>query len=88
MTEIAATIAQATGKPVRYASITPEERMTAMLAASVPAGFAEDLYDQAVERLKHPRSGVSLHTHAAFGVKPTTFAEFASRHAATFTASS
>jgi uncharacterized protein YbjT (DUF2867 family) len=76
------------GRSYPMTGITPEERMTAMLAASVPAGFAEDLYDQAVERLKHPRSGVSLHTHAAFGVKPTTFAEFASRHAATFTASS
>jgi uncharacterized protein YbjT (DUF2867 family) len=87
MTEIAAAISQATGKPVRYADITPEERRTAMLAAGLPAGFAEDLYDQAVERLRHPRSGVSLQTHAAFGVKPTTFAEFASRHAATFSAS-
>jgi uncharacterized protein YbjT (DUF2867 family) len=88
MTQIAATISLATGKPVTYASITPQERKTAMLAAGVSADVAEALYDQAVERLRHPRSAVSLQTHAAFGVKPTTFAEFASRHAATFAASS
>jgi uncharacterized protein YbjT (DUF2867 family) len=86
MTQIAATISQVAGKPVTYASIPPEEARTTMLAAGVPADFAEALYDQAVERLKHPRSQVSLETHAAFGVRPTTFAEFASRHVAMFTA--
>lgn len=85
MTQIAATISEATGKPVTYVSISPKERKSAMLAAGIPADVAEALYDQAVERLKHPRSGLSLQTHAAFGVRPTTFAEFASRHAATFT---
>jgi uncharacterized protein YbjT (DUF2867 family) len=84
MSEIAATIAQATGKQVAYVSITPEERREAMLAAGVPGGFAEDLYDQAIERLKHPESRVSLKTHQTFGVRPTTFAEFAAHHAADF----
>ncbi|WP_039804779.1 SDR family oxidoreductase [Nocardia araoensis] len=87
MSEIAATIAQTTGKQVAYVGITPEERREAMLAAGVPGSLAEDLYDQAVERLKHPESRVSLETHQAFGVRPTTFADFAAHHAADFTGS-
>jgi uncharacterized protein YbjT (DUF2867 family) len=85
MTEIAVTISQTTGKPVTYTSITPEENRAAMLARGVPADFAEAVYDQAVERLKHPQSLVSLQTHEALGVRPTTFAEFVRRHADAFT---
>lgn len=85
MTEIAATISQTTGKPVTYVSITPEEHRAAMLAKGVPEDLADALYNQALERLRHPQTRVSLQTHEAFGVRPTTFAEFISRHADEFT---
>lgn len=84
MSEVAATIAEATGKPVAYVSITPEEYLAAMQAAGVPDYFAQAVYDQAVERLRHPQSRVSLETHRAFGVHPTTFTEFIRRHGAMF----
>jgi uncharacterized protein YbjT (DUF2867 family) len=84
MTEIAATISKVIGKPISYVAVTPEEKRAAMINAGVPDDLAQDLYDQAVERLKHPESRVSLHAHEAFGVRPTTFAEFAARHAESF----
>jgi uncharacterized protein YbjT (DUF2867 family) len=84
MAEIADTIASATGGPVKYVSITPEQKHAALLAAGVPEDAARALYDQAVERLAHPESRVNLQTHEAFGVRPTTFAEFATRYAAAF----
>jgi uncharacterized protein YbjT (DUF2867 family) len=46
--------------------------------------FADALYEQATERLRNPRATVHLETHAAFGVNPTTFAEFAKRNAPAF----
>jgi uncharacterized protein YbjT (DUF2867 family) len=84
MTEIAETISQAIGKQITYVNISPQDRRDAMLAAGVTAEFAQDLYDQAVERLKHPESRISLESHAAFGLQPTTFADFARRHTAAF----
>jgi len=75
---------RATGKSVRYVAISPEERRDTLRAAGTPRYFADALYDQATERLRNPRATVHLETHAAFGVKPTTFAEFAKRNAPAF----
>jgi uncharacterized protein YbjT (DUF2867 family) len=76
MAEIASLISEAIGKPVRYLNITPKERRQAILAAGLPKDFADALFEQAVERLKHPQSRISLEAHAKFGIHPTTFAEF------------
>lgn len=84
MTEIAERISQAIGKPVRYVRISAEERRTALLASGAPPSFADAMDEQLNERLKHPQSRVYLATHEAFKVKPTTFAEFARRHAERF----
>ena len=84
MAEIAAAIGEATGKPVRYQNISPEERRRGMQAAGLPPFTVDALDEQALERLRHPQSRVDLGTHELFGVKPTSFAEFARRHAAVF----
>jgi uncharacterized protein YbjT (DUF2867 family) len=84
MTEIAAAISEAAGRLVRYQSISPEERRRAMQAAGLPSFIVDALHEQALERLRHPESRVDLGTHELFGVKPTTFAEFARRNAAVF----
>lgn len=55
-----------------------------MLTAGVPADFADALFDQATERLRHPQSRIALDTHARFGIRPTTFAEFLQRHKQVF----
>jgi uncharacterized protein YbjT (DUF2867 family) len=86
MAEIAAAISEAIGKPVRYQSISPEERRRGMVAAGLPPFKVEALHEQTLERRRHPESRVELGTHELFGVKPTTFANFAKRHAAEFAA--
>jgi uncharacterized protein YbjT (DUF2867 family) len=84
MAEIAAAIGEASGKPVRYQKTTIEGYRRGMEEAGLPPFLVDALIDQASERLRHPQSGVNLGTHELFGVKPTTFAEFAVRHAAAF----
>jgi len=84
MAEIAAAIEEATDKPVRYQKITIEEHRREMEALGLPPFIVDALIEQALERLRHPESRVELATHKLFGVKPTTFAEFARRHAAVF----
>jgi uncharacterized protein YbjT (DUF2867 family) len=84
MAEIAGAISQATGKPVRYESASIEEYRRGMEAEGLPACIVDALIEQALERLRHPQSRVELATHKLFGVTPTTFAEFARRHAAVF----
>jgi uncharacterized protein YbjT (DUF2867 family) len=84
MADIAEHISRAIGKPIRYVSISPEERRDNMLAAGAPPYLAEALYDQAVERLRNPHARVQLETHERLGLQPTRFAEFASRNAAAF----
>lgn len=54
MNEVADRISSAIGKTVRYVNVTPEARRGALLAAGISAVFADALYEQTVERLKHP----------------------------------
>ena len=84
MAEIANAIGEATGKPVRYQKTSIEEYRRGMEAAGLPPFFVDALIEEALERLRHPQSRVDLGTHELFGIKPTTFAEFARRHAAIF----
>jgi uncharacterized protein YbjT (DUF2867 family) len=84
MADIAASISAAIGKTVRYHNVDPEERRRAMLAAGVPPFMVDALDEQAAERRRHPQSRVDVGTHELFGVEPTTFAEFARRHAGAF----
>jgi uncharacterized protein YbjT (DUF2867 family) len=84
MAEIANAIGEATGKPVRYQKTSIEESRRGMEAAGLPPFFVDALIEEALERLRHPQSRVELGTHELFGIKPTTFPEFARRHAAIF----
>jgi uncharacterized protein YbjT (DUF2867 family) len=84
MEEIAHQISPAVGKTVRYVSISREERRQALLAAGVPSFFVDALDVQAGERLKGTEATVHSETHAALGISPTTFAEFARRNAGAF----
>jgi uncharacterized protein YbjT (DUF2867 family) len=84
MAEIAERISAAVGKAVRYVNITLEERRAALLSAGTPPQFVDDLIDQAVERRKRPVSDIRLETHSRFGIRPTTFGEFAIRNSQAF----
>jgi len=86
MPEIAERISEAIEQPVRYINITQAERRQALLNAGISADFADALDEQANERRRCPESRVSLAAHEMFGIKPTTFAEFARRNAPVFRA--
>jgi uncharacterized protein YbjT (DUF2867 family) len=84
MADIAARLSAVLGRPIRYVPVTPEWRRDHLIEMGAPRYFAEALYDQARERLRHPVPDLRLEAHAAFGVTPTVFADFARRHAAQF----
>jgi len=84
MDDVAKRISMAIGRTVKYVRISAEERRRALLASGVPAGFADALDEQLEERRKCPKSRVYLGTHEAFGVRPTTFWEFAEKYATVF----
>jgi uncharacterized protein YbjT (DUF2867 family) len=85
--EIAACISRAIGKKVGYVNVTAEERRQALLAAGISSYAVDAADEQAAERRRCPESKVDLSTHLAFGIQPTTFDEFAGRHAEAFKAS-
>jgi uncharacterized protein YbjT (DUF2867 family) len=84
MTDVAERISRAAGRTIRYVDIPPESRRQALLAAGVSPFFTDALDELFAERRKRPESRVSLRTHEAFGIKPTTFAEFAQRNTTSF----
>jgi uncharacterized protein YbjT (DUF2867 family) len=84
MAEVAERISQAIGRTVRYINVTPAERRQALFGAGLPPELVDALDEQASERRRCPESRVDISTHRAFGIPPTTFAEFARRHAHVF----
>jgi uncharacterized protein YbjT (DUF2867 family) len=83
MDQVAEALSQALGAEIRYVDISPEEKRKTLLAAGIPPSFA-DAMDHlfAARRAGHSKeSTVNLMTHERFGVKPTTFFEFAGRNA-------
>jgi uncharacterized protein YbjT (DUF2867 family) len=84
MIEVAELISLAIGKTVRYVNISSAERKRALLAAGVPPYFADAVDVQSSERRKGSEAVVHPETHTALDIRPTTFAEFARRHAAAF----
>jgi len=70
------------GRPIRYVDVPREQAWQAWTGAGMPAQRADALSELFAERRRHPGSRVYLGTHEEFGVRPTTFAGFARRHAA------
>ena len=84
MTEVAERLSAATGKTIRYVNVAPEEATRANLAAGMPPYTAAALEELFAERRKGKESQVSPVIQTVFGWRPTSFAEFATRHAAIF----
>jgi uncharacterized protein YbjT (DUF2867 family) len=85
MNEIAERISSAIDRPVRYVDTDPADYRNTLLAAGIPAYFA-DAMDELFSERRHgtDESSVDLSTHRVFGVTPTTFAEFVGRNADVF----
>jgi hypothetical protein len=84
MTEVAAKLSAVTGKTVRYVDVPPEDAKKAQLAAGAPAYRVDALAELFAERRKGKEANVSPVVQTVFGRKPTSFDDFAVRHAAVF----
>ncbi len=84
MAEVAEILSGVTGKPIRYIDIAPDEAMKAQLAAGLPPYMAEALFELFAERRRGKEAQVFPDAQALLGRRPTSFAEFAARHAAIF----
>lgn len=84
MAEVAEKLSTATGKPIRYVNIAPEDVRAAQLAAGVPPYTADALAELFAERRKGKESQVWPVIEEILGRRATSFDDFATRNAAIF----
>ena len=84
MVEVAAKLSTATGMPIRYVDVSPEDFRSARLAAGAPPYLVEGLVELFAERRKGKEATVWPTMENVFGRRPSSFDEFAGRHAAVF----
>lgn len=84
MNQIVDQISHATGIPFTYRPVSLDEKRRQLAAAGLPAEALDLLDELFSERARCTKSHVDLSTHETFAVKPTSFAQFARRHAAEF----
>jgi uncharacterized protein YbjT (DUF2867 family) len=84
MSEVVERISRVVGKPFHYVNISLEEKRQEWLAAGIPLERIDTVSEVISERSKCAQSRVYLQTHNAFGIHPTTFAEFAQQNIAVF----
>jgi len=84
MSQIADRISQATGTSFTYRAVSLDEKRRQLAAAGLPTEALDLLDELFSERARCTKSYVDLSTHKTFGVEPTSFAQFARRHAPEF----
>jgi uncharacterized protein YbjT (DUF2867 family) len=84
MAEVAEKLSAATGRTIRYVNISPEDATKTRLAAGMPQYTADALDELFAERRKGKEAKVWPVFEAIVGRRPTSFDEFARRHAAIF----
>jgi uncharacterized protein YbjT (DUF2867 family) len=85
MTEVCVILTEIVGRPIRYVDLAPEEKHRRLVAAGIPARFADDL--DALFRLRRdggPETRVDTAAFERFALQPTTFTQFARRSAPVF----
>lgn len=84
MTQVVDHISEATGTSFSYRAVSLKEKRRQLATAGLPAD-ALDLLDELFnERARCTKSYVDVSTYKTFGVEPTSFAQFARRHAGEF----
>jgi len=73
MTEVAAKLSAATGKPIRYVNVPPEDARQAQLAAGMPPFLADALFELFAERRKGGEAKVWPDSELLLGRRPTSF---------------
>jgi uncharacterized protein YbjT (DUF2867 family) len=84
MAEVAERLTTATGIPVRYINVAPEDAKAAQRAAGFPDYLVDGLGELFAERRRGRESTVSTVIPEVFGWQPTSFLEFATHNAAAF----
>ncbi|HEX4620405.1 MAG TPA: SDR family oxidoreductase [Myxococcaceae bacterium] len=84
MGEVAERLSRAIGKPIRYVDVSPEDARKARLAAGMPEYLADGLDELFAERRRGKEGTVFTDLRDVFGIRPTTFEEFAQRYAPIF----
>jgi uncharacterized protein YbjT (DUF2867 family) len=84
MKEAVARISEATGTSFRYVAVSLEDKVREYRNGRMPEPTVQILSELFAERSRRPESRVRLETHRAFDVRPTSFLEFARRHATAF----
>lgn len=84
MAEVAAKLSAATGKPIRYVNVPPEDARRAQLAAGMPPFLADALFELFSERRRGIEAKVWPDSERLLGRRPTSFDEFARRNAVAF----
>lgn len=84
MAEVAQKLSAATGLSIRYVDVPPHDARAAQSAAGVPDYLADGLFELFAERRKGKEATVHPVVQDVFGRRPTSFDEFARRHAAIF----
>jgi uncharacterized protein YbjT (DUF2867 family) len=84
MSQIVDRISEATGTQFTYRAVSLDEKRQQLAAAGLPPEALDLLDELFSERARCTKSHVDLSTHETFGVEPTSFAQFARRHASEF----
>ena len=84
MAEVAEKLSTATGTPIRYVNVAPEQARQAQIDAGVPEARADALAELFAERRKGKEANVYPDIETIIGRRGTSFDEFATRHAAIF----
>ncbi|MGA2613141.1 MAG: SDR family oxidoreductase [Spirochaetia bacterium] len=84
MSEVAEKLSRATGRPIRYVNVTPEDARLANLARGMSPYMADALYELFAERRKGKEGNVSNVIPEVFAFSATSFDDFAERNAAIF----
>jgi uncharacterized protein YbjT (DUF2867 family) len=84
MTDVAQRLSAATGKPVRYINVSPQDHRSANLSRGIPPYLADGLVELYAERRNGKEGTVYPDTAELLGRRPVSFGEFAERNAAIF----
>jgi uncharacterized protein YbjT (DUF2867 family) len=84
MAEVAEKLSAATGRPIQYINVAPEDARRNNLANGMPPYTADALFELFAERRQGKEAQVSTVIPDIFGWQPTRFEEFAARNAAIF----
>jgi uncharacterized protein YbjT (DUF2867 family) len=84
MAEVAGKLSTAAGTTIRYVNVPPAQARQAQIDAGMPEARADALAELFAERRRGKEANVHADIEAIIGRRPTSFDEFAKRHAAIF----